>query len=245
MIVSTSDEHGRDAARELLGLDDRQFRMLIEDNVVAFTLGRVSLDPDGKLMDNFIVYANPAFEVQSGVAPEAVVGRWMRSTFDDTWLDIHHQVLSTQRPATFVRFHEDSGRWYEVYKFPVGPDVWADFFHDVTDRQSIYRQDAAVFGNVTIDYATHEVLLDGRPLELTASEFILLATLSRSPGVIIGAGDLLSAIRGFRWSGDDAALDVHISRLRRKLGEDARHQRLIRTVRGVGYLFAGEATDGS
>lgn len=231
---------GSEAARAILGLDDLRFRLLIEENVVAFALGRVRLDDDGRPTDNFIVYANPAFGVQSGVRPEDVMGRWMGGTFDDTWLDIHQQVLSTQRSATFVRYHRDSGRWYEVYKFPLGPDLWADFFHDVTDRQSIHRQDAVEFGHLSIDYATHEVRIDGQPVALTASEFILLATLSRSPGVIISAGDLLSAIRGFRWTGDDAALDVHVSRLRRKLGESARRQRLIRTVRGIGYLFAGE-----
>lgn len=228
----------------ILGLDAHQFRLLIEENAIAFTLGRLRWDDaSGRPSDNFVIYANAAYAVHFGAPADAVMGRWMRSTFDDTWLDIHHQVLATQRPATFVRFHEDSGRWYEVYKFAVDREVWGDFFHDVTDRQSIHRQDTASFGHLTIDYATHEVRVDGRSVALTASEFILLATLSRSPGVIIRAADLMSAIRGFRWNGDDAALDVHVSRLRRKLGEDARHQRLIRTVRGIGYLFAGEVWD--
>ena len=90
---------------------------------------------------------------------------------------------------------------------------------------------------LAVDEASMSVTLDGRGISLTLSEFRLLAMLVRHPRTVITAQALLAEIWGVPWTGDTAALQVHISRLRAKLGESSAHPRYIRTVRGVGYAF--------
>ena len=91
------------------------------------------------------------------------------------------------------------------------------------------------FGDLVVDPAAREVLLGGRPVELTRLEFDLLDVLSESPRVAFSRRRLLDHIWGESWFGDDHVVDVHIANLRQKLGDDPRSPRYIRTVRGVGY----------
>jgi DNA-binding response OmpR family regulator len=87
-----------------------------------------------------------------------------------------------------------------------------------------------------IDPGRREVLLDGAPLELSRREFDLLAYLATRPGVVISRQELLTEV--WRQSyGDDQTIDVHVSWLRRKLGETAAQPRYLRTVRGVGVML--------
>jgi DNA-binding response OmpR family regulator len=83
---------------------------------------------------------------------------------------------------------------------------------------------------LVIDPEAREVRVGGTPVELTKIEFDLLDTLSASPRVAFTRRQLQEAVWGEDWYGDDHAIDVHISNLRRKL-----EPRYIRTVRGVGY----------
>lgn len=91
------------------------------------------------------------------------------------------------------------------------------------------------FGPLTIDPVGRDVWLDGEPVALTRTEFDLLATLSQRPQMAFSRGQLIEAVWGDSWVGDEHLVDVHIGHLRRKLGDDAAHPRFIRTVRGVGY----------
>lgn len=91
------------------------------------------------------------------------------------------------------------------------------------------------FGDLLVDPAAREVLLAGRPVELTKLEFDLLDALSESPRVAFSRGQLLERVWGPGWFGDDHVVDVHVANLRRKLGDDSRAPRYVRTVRGVGY----------
>jgi DNA-binding response OmpR family regulator len=87
-----------------------------------------------------------------------------------------------------------------------------------------------------IDLARREVLLDGAPLELSRREFDLLAYLAARPGVVVSRQELLTEV--WRQSyGEDQTIDVHVSWLRRKLGETAARPRYLRTVRGVGVML--------
>ena len=90
-------------------------------------------------------------------------------------------------------------------------------------------------GDLTIDPATREVRLKARRVPLTTAEFDVLWCLARSPGRVRSREELLqeAAERGFE--SFDRTVDVHISALRKKLGDDPRAPRLIETVRGVGY----------
>jgi DNA-binding response OmpR family regulator len=91
------------------------------------------------------------------------------------------------------------------------------------------------FGDLVVDPAAREVRVDGTAVDLTRIEFDLLDTLSASPRVAFTRRQLQEAVWGEDWYGDDHAIDVHISNLRRKLEPDARSTRYIRTVRGIGY----------
>jgi len=100
---------------------------------------------------------------------------------------------------------------------------------------------ARVFGPLTIDVAGREVHLDGHPVPLTRTEFDVLAALSARPKLAFSRRQLIEAVWGETWVGDEHLVDVHIGHLRRKLGDDSAAPRFIRTVRGVGYrMGAGE-----
>jgi DNA-binding response OmpR family regulator len=90
-------------------------------------------------------------------------------------------------------------------------------------------------GDLTIDTAGREVTVGGADVALTRTEFDILAALARDPGVVFSRAQLMAAVWGPNWVGDDHLVDVHIGHLRRKLGDDASRGRFVRTVRGVGY----------
>jgi DNA-binding response OmpR family regulator len=103
-------------------------------------------------------------------------------------------------------------------------------------------QDAALrVGGLTVDPRRRQARLDGLPLDLTRREFDLLAFLAGRPGVVVSRKELLTEV--WRQSyGDDQTIDVHLSWLRRKLGETAARPRYLHTLRGVGVkLEAPEA----
>lgn len=96
-------------------------------------------------------------------------------------------------------------------------------------------------GALTIDTRGREVILDGSAVPLTATEFDLLATLASNPGLVMSRGQLIEAVWGEPWVGDERMVDVHIRNLRRKLGDDADAPRFVRTVRGAGYRIGSGA----
>jgi DNA-binding response OmpR family regulator len=92
-------------------------------------------------------------------------------------------------------------------------------------------------GDLEIDTLARDVHAGGREVDLTRIEFDLLDALSAEPRVVFTRDQLLDRVWGASWFGDDHVVDVHLSKLRQKLGDDARHPRYIRTLRGVGYRF--------
>jgi len=88
---------------------------------------------------------------------------------------------------------------------------------------------------LSIDVPRRQVAVLGEPVALTTTEFDILATLARDPGVVVSRGHLLDAVWGPDFVGDDHLVDVHVGNLRRKLGDDAEAPRFIETVRGVGF----------
>ena len=91
------------------------------------------------------------------------------------------------------------------------------------------------FGDLEIDVAGREVRVGGAPVELTRTEFDVLQALSSRPRLAFSRRQLIEAVWGDNWVGDEHLVDVHIGHVRRKLGDDADQPRFIRTVRGVGY----------
>jgi len=93
------------------------------------------------------------------------------------------------------------------------------------------------FGALTVDYDAKAAHLDGEAIKLTPSEFALLAALTLVPRKAIRSRDLLSAMWGDEWRADTTPLQVHVSRLRAKLGESGAAPSRIVSVRGFGYRF--------
>ena len=89
-------------------------------------------------------------------------------------------------------------------------------------------------GGLVIDTRSYEVTVDGRPVELARKEFELLLALARRAGEVVTKRDLLSEVWQLAWGGSDRTVDVHLSWLRRKLGETAAEPRYLYSVRGVG-----------
>jgi DNA-binding response OmpR family regulator len=94
-----------------------------------------------------------------------------------------------------------------------------------------------VVGALRIDLDTRVAVLGDRPLALTPVEFDFLATLARAPGRIRTREQLLEEIRDRSYEVFDRSVDVHISALRKKLGDDPRQPRFIQTVRSAGYML--------
>jgi len=90
-------------------------------------------------------------------------------------------------------------------------------------------------GDLTIDPATYAARLKGRPLDLTYKEFELLRFLAQHPGRVFTRDQLLREVWGYDYYGGTRTVDVHVRRLRAKLG--AEHESMIGTVRQVGYKF--------
>ena len=90
-------------------------------------------------------------------------------------------------------------------------------------------------GEVAVDPVARHVWVNGDEVELTRTEFDLLATMAARPRAAFSRRQLIEAVWGLDWFGDEHVVDVHIGHLRRKLGDDATEPRYVRTVRGVGY----------
>jgi two-component system alkaline phosphatase synthesis response regulator PhoP len=93
-------------------------------------------------------------------------------------------------------------------------------------------------GEVTLDMRRLQVTVGTRAVDLTPTEFELLATLARQPGRVFTRAQLLDAIRGEEVESFDRAIDAHVKNLRRKVEPDPRNPRFVVTVHGVGYKFA-------
>jgi DNA-binding response OmpR family regulator len=89
---------------------------------------------------------------------------------------------------------------------------------------------------IRVDPARREASIDGRLLDLTTTEFDLLRALVASAGRVIPRERLMELARGEEWAAYERGVDVHISHLRRKLGDDPKQPTRIKTIRGIGYL---------
>ena len=95
-------------------------------------------------------------------------------------------------------------------------------------------------GDLEIDLQGHRVTRDGTPINLTRTEFDLLAVLAQHPGQAFTRAQLLDRLHGVAYEGFDRSIDAHVKNLRRKLEVDPSAPRYVLTVYGIGYKFAEE-----
>jgi two-component system response regulator RstA len=129
---------------------------------------------------------------------------------------------------------------------PVHPRVLLARIHALLRRSEAPQEQAArlrrlVFGPLVVDSALREAWLGEQGIELTGAEFDLLWLLVANAGRALSREEIFIALRGVGYDGQDRSIDVRISRIRPKIGDDPIHPRLIKTVRSKGYLFVPEA----
>jgi DNA-binding response OmpR family regulator len=95
-----------------------------------------------------------------------------------------------------------------------------------------------VVGPVQVDRRRHVVSVDGEPVDLTATEFALVAHLAAQPGRVFTRSQLLEAVHGVADESYERAIDAHVKNVRRKLEPQPHEPRFVQTVHGVGYRFA-------
>jgi DNA-binding response OmpR family regulator len=93
-------------------------------------------------------------------------------------------------------------------------------------------------GEVALDLDKRQASVGGQPVELTPTEFELLATLVENPGRVFSRMQLLDKIQGYAYEGYERTIDAHVKNLRQKIEQDPKHPRYILTVYGLGYKFA-------
>jgi DNA-binding response OmpR family regulator len=99
------------------------------------------------------------------------------------------------------------------------------------------RPERIVIGPLVIDATTMQVTVDTRPISLTTSEFALLHALAQRTGRVLGREQLLQLLHGSSDEAFDRSIDVVVSRLRHKIEQDPRNPRMLKTVRGAGYML--------
>ena len=107
------------------------------------------------------------------------------------------------------------------------------------------RAEVLRVGDVTLDLPRMQTRVGTRAVDLTSTEFELLAMMMRQPGRVFTRGQLLDGIRGEQVESFDRAIDAHVKNLRRKLESDPRNPSYVLTVYGVGYKFAEVAQRGA
>lgn len=95
-------------------------------------------------------------------------------------------------------------------------------------------------GDLVVDVERREVTVAGTPVELTRTEFELIATMASHPGRVYSRLQLLEAVSGDAFEGYERTIDAHVKNLRRKLGDDPRSPRFVKTVFGVGYKVGSD-----
>lgn len=102
------------------------------------------------------------------------------------------------------------------------------------------EQNRVTIANLVVDNSMREAWLNEEPIDLTSAEFDLLWLLSSNAGRVLSREEIFTALRGIEYDGQDRSIDVRVSRIRPKIGDDPLQPKRIKTVRSKGYLFVKE-----
>lgn len=108
-------------------------------------------------------------------------------------------------------------------------------------QDPVVDQETLSFGSLHLDLIAREVQLNSRNIDLSTNEFDVLALLASNAGNVLNRDTILRAIRGIEYDGVDRSVDIAVSRLRRKLGDESQPAKRIKTVRNKGYLFVADS----
>lgn len=146
--------------------------------------------------------------------------------------DVGLPVIVASEPSALPLIERTRG----VTDFVLEPIITVEFGVRLRRHLKVIESDERLlFKDLELNPLTYQAALDGRPLDLTYMEYELLKFLAQHPGKVFTRETLLSRVWGYEYYGGARTVDVHIRRLRAKLGEE--HAGLIQTVRSVGYRF--------
>ena len=224
--------------------------LVVDDEPSIREIVRAFLEKDG--MEVVEAADGPsAVDLARATAPEVVVLDLMLPGFDG--LEVLRRIRTFADPFVLLLTARD-----EEMDRVVGLTVGADDYltKPFSPRELVARvhallrrrrpEPAAVEGSalhaadLIVDPRRRSVNRAGEPVDLTMLEFDLLAALVREPGVVITRQQLLDAVWGIDFLGDEHVLDVHVANIRRKLGDSPSRGRYIETVRGIGFRFPEE-----
>ena len=121
---------------------------------------------------------------------------------------------------------------------PFGPKELVARIRALLRRVATVRDGEVIsVGDITVDVPKMRVTVEGREVDLTATEFQLVSAMIAQPGRVFTRGQLLEIVRGISFESYERAIDAHIKNIRRKLESDGRNPRYILTVHGIGYKF--------
>ena len=189
-----------------------------------------------------------------------------KGTFDLVFLDLMLPRMSGERVCRVIR--EDSDvpiimltAKGEVEDRIIGLELGADDYlvKPFSPRELVARvrallrrahadnepqRETLTFGDLVIDITGHKVFVRDEEIELTASEFKLLTTLSRYPGRVYSRMELVEKVLGYDFEGYERTIDSHVKNLRAKIGDDPRNPTWLYTVHGIGYRFEDPTAQG-
>lgn len=217
------------------------------------------IDDDTELTDLLVQYLEPeGFDISCVHDGQNGIKKAMNQPFDAIILDVMLPKLNGFEVLKAIREHLDTpvlmltARGDDIDRI-VGLEIGADDYlpKPCNPRELVARlrailrrtQKAPVnrpiieHHNITVDCSKRLVTIAGEELELTNAEFNILEMLIKSPGQAFSKEELTEYALGRKYTAYDRSIDVHISNLRNKLGDDASGEAIIKTVRGFGYLF--------
>ncbi len=165
------------------------------------------------------------------------IAKWMRSREDDA----KATLLLTSAEA-LPELSDNTDLFDDFCLTPFHPAELEARLEHILQRNTSSNDTIINFGPLSLNVETYQAMVDGRTLDLTYMEYELLRFLAASPGKVFSREILLSEVWGYDYYGGARTVDVHIRRLRSKLGEE--HASLISTIRSVGYRL-GSANWGS
>ncbi|WNW11462.1 response regulator transcription factor [Pseudomonas sp. DTU_2021_1001937_2_SI_NGA_ILE_001] len=226
--------------RVLIVEDDQRLAELTRDYLMANGL-QVSLEGDGALAAGRILDECPDLVILDLMLPGEdglSICRRVRPVYTGPILMLTARTDDSDQVQGL-----DTGADDFVCK-PVHPRVLLARIHALLRRSEPLAASAAShleFGALRVDNALREAWLQGRTIELTGAEFDLLWLLVSNAGRVLSREEIFTALRGVGYDGQDRSIDVRISRIRPRIGDDPEQPRLIKTVRNKGYLFVPEA----
>ena len=130
----------------------------------------------------------------------------------------------------------------EYISKPFSPKILVARVEAILRRAGVTGQDETIeAGGIRIDKSAHQVLIDGKSVELSFKEFDLLSYLVENKGIALSREEILNAVWNYDYYGDARTIDTHVKKLRSKMGEKGN---LIRTIWGMGYKFDPDGESG-